>query len=199
MNINGLDYNTERKKLILSEYGREIQKMVEHAISLADKAERQRCANTIVKTMHRISPSIDNSSDADRKYWEQLAIIADFKLDIDYPYDISAAHNISEKPARLEYKHSNIPIRHYGAVVFELIEKLKTMPEGEEKERLVALTANRMKACLTEYGQGSDDEEKVAYDLYDFTEGNVRLNLDTFVFNTYRPSRQHTEKKRKRK
>ena len=91
MNIEGLDYNTTRKKLVLPEYGREIQKMVEYAIELPTKAERQECAESIVAVMDRMLPHNRSNIDYKQKLWDHLAIISDFKLDIDYPYDVSQA------------------------------------------------------------------------------------------------------------
>ena len=111
MNIKGLDYNTEREKLILPEYGREVQQMVDIAVNLPTKEERQRCAETIVRVMERMLPQNRNNADYKCKLWDHLAIISDFKLDIDYPYDVSKAKEISEKPKPLAYPMTKIKVR----------------------------------------------------------------------------------------
>ncbi len=199
MNIKGLDYNTQRNKLILPEYGREIQKMVDYALTLTDSSERQKCAEAIIAIMMRVAPQPATGEDASHKYWDHLAIMSDFKLDIEYPFDINQAHNMSEKPQPLQYPKEHNPVRHYGAMLFETFRKLEEMPDGEERNRLVEITANHMKNCLMEFGHGSADNEKVADDLARFTNGKIQLDLDTFKFANNAVSRQQQEKKKKRK
>lgn len=182
MNIEGLDYNTQREKLVLPEYGREIQNMVDYAVAIEDRGERQRCAETIVAIMKRMFPDGSNAEDQERKLWDHLAIMSDFKLDIDYPYDVTHAEQIAQKPEPMEYPMKKISVRHYGAMVFELFEKLKSMEPGEERDELMKLTANQMRRNLMQWSHGSSDEEKVASDLARFTDGKIQLDLDNFRF-----------------
>lgn len=182
MNIEGLDYNTQREKLVLPEYGREIQNMVDYAVAIEDRGERQRCAEAIVAIMKRMFPDGSNAEDQERKLWDHLAIMSDFKLDIDYPYDVTHAEQIAQKPEPMEYPMKRIPVRHYGAMVFELFDKLKTMEPGEERDELMKLTANQMRRNLMQWSHGSSDEEKVASDLARFTDGKIQLDLDNFRF-----------------
>lgn len=176
MDINGLDYNTLRKKLIMHEYGREVQNMIEHALTIEDREERQVCAETIIATMQRLCPQEGKKEDRMQKLWHHLAIISDFKLDIDYPIDISMAHNLQEKPCHIGYNKENIPIRHYGSNLFKVFEKLKTMPEGPERDSLVEMTTNQMKLLLMQWSHGSADNEKIASDLEYFTDGNIVID-----------------------
>lgn len=182
MNIEGLDYNTQREKLVLPEYGREIQNMVDYAVAIEDRGERQRCAEAIVAIMKRMFPDGSNAEDQERKLWDHLAIMSDFKLDIDYPYDVTHAEQIAQKPEPMEYPMKRIPVRHYGAMVFELFDKLKTMEPGEERDELMKLTANQMRRNLMQWSHGSSDEEKVASDLARFTDGKIQLDLNNFRF-----------------
>jgi len=182
MNIQGLDYNTQREKLVLPEYGREIQKMVNYCMTLPDRDERLRCAYAIIGTMEQMNPQLTQTDNYKQKLWDQLALISDFKLDIDWPVDISKAKVISEKPQPLKYETGRIPVRHYGKLVFELLEKLKAMEPGEERDQLTALTANQMKRDLVQWGHGLCDDEKVASDLANFTDGKIQLDLDHFKF-----------------
>lgn len=199
MNIKGLDYNTQRERLVLLEYGREIQLMVDHAIGLPTKAERQRCAETIITTMMRMSPYAKDSANFKQKLWDHLAIMSDFKLDIDYPFDVSQAHQLQAKPAPMKYPMSRIRVRHYGKLVMEACDKLKTMEPGRERDELVRLVANQMKRDLTQWSHGSNDNEKVASDLAQFTDGAIQLDLSTFVFNkVVRENDKPTPKKKKR-
>lgn len=182
MNIPGLDYNTKREKLILPEYGREIQKMVDYCMTLPDRDERLRCAKTIVDTMERMNPQVRQNDNYKQRLWDQLALISDFKLDIDWPVDVSQAHVIHEKPQPMKYPMSKIPVRHYGKMVFELLDKLKNMQPGPERDELMALTANQMKRDLTLWGHGLSDNEKVADDMARFTDGKMQLDLSNFRF-----------------
>ena len=197
MKISGLDYNTQREKLILPEYGREVQQMVDHCVSLPDRAERQRCAQSIVAIMERMMPPAYDAESHRHKLWDHLAIMSDFKLDIDYPYDVSQAQHITERPKPMPYPMKRIPVRHYGSMMFEIFEMLKTMPAGHEREELTRLAANQMKRDLMQWGHGSVDGEKVASDLAQFTDGRVQIDPDTFKFDKIdmRPN----EKKRRRK
>lgn len=182
MNIDGLDYNTQREKLVLPEYGREIQDMVAYCVTLPTKEERQDCAETIISIMDRMNQQNHGNADHIQKLWDHLALMADFKLDIDYPFDVSQAMKIASKPEPMAYPMSKIPVRHYGKMMFELFEKLKNMEEGDERTELIRVVANQMKRCLIQWGHGSSDDEKVASDLARFTDGKVQLDLDTFKF-----------------
>ncbi len=201
MNIKGLDYNTEREKLILPEYGREIQKMVDHAMSLPTKAERQRCAETIIAVMDRMLPHNRDNADYKRKLWDHLAIMSDFKLDIDYPFDISEAAKISTKPQPMAYPMNRIPVRHYGHLIFEMFEKLKNMEPGQERDALALTTALQMKRDLMQWSHGASSDEKVVSDIAHFTDGIIQLDiadLQNAKFNAPEQKMQ-TGKKGKRK
>ena len=199
MKMKGLDYNTQREELKLPEYGREIQKMVEHAISLPTKQERQRCAETIIDIMQRMSPQGRDSSDHKQKLWDHLAIMSGYQLDSDYPYDVSQALKIAGRPEPMPYPMQRIPVRHYGHMVFELFEKLKTMPAGAERDQLTRMTANQMQRDLHQWSHGSADHEKIASDLAHFTDGVIQLDLDKFEFEKINIKEASTEKRRKKR
>lgn len=197
MKIEGLDYNTQREKLVLPEYGREIQNMVDYALTLTDRAERQQCAETIVQTMSHMFPQSKESEDNQQKLWDHLAIMSKFKLDIDYPYDVSQAAKIYSKATPMKYPMKGIPVRHYGNMMFELFERLKKMEPGTERDELTRITANQMKRDLIQWGHGSSDDEKVAFDLERFTEGKIVLDLDNFKFDKI--DMRDLDKKRKKR
>ncbi len=202
MNIQGLDYNTQREKLVLPEYGREVQQMVDHAMSLEDRTQRQRCAETIIAIMDRMFPEHRAAADHERKLWDQLAIMSGFQLDIDYPFDVAQAASIAKKPAPMDYPMKKIPVRHYGMMVFDLFAKLKTMEPGRERDRLAGLTANQMRRDLLQWSHGSCDEEKVAADLARFTDGKIQLDLSTFKFehiSNHEPAPKNNNNNRRRK
>lgn len=199
MNIEGLDYNTQREKLVLPEYGREVQSMVDYAVALTNRADRQRCANAIVAIMKRMFPQPAETEGYERKLWDHLALMSDFKLDIDYPYDIEEARTIQSKPSPMPYPMKRIPVRHYGSMMFEIFEKLKELPDGHEREELIRLAANQMKRDLVLWGHGSSDNEKVASDIARYTDGKVQLDLGSFRFERFVPETRGTEKKQRRR
>ena len=199
MNIEGLDYNTQREKLALPEYGREIQRMVDHAKTLPDKKERQRCAQTIVAIMDRMFPQNRQNADYKHKLWDHLALMSNFELDIDWPYDIHQAADITTRPEPMPYPMKDIAVRHYGYMVCELFDKLKQMPPGKERDELARVTANQMKRNLMLWSHGSSDDEKVASDLARFTDGKIQLDLSTFKFEkvSMRDMEVRTKKKKR--
>lgn len=198
MNIEGLDYNTQREKLILPEYGREVQKMVDYAMTLKSKEERQRCAYSIISIMERMFPQSRENKDYKQKLWDHLALMSNFKLDIDYPIDINEAKKITTKPEPMSYPKGDNPIKHYGSMMFELFDRLKTMESGRERDELTRLVANQMKRNLMLWSHGSCDDEKIAADLARFTDGKIQLDLNAFKFNVG-SMKEPVEKKRKRK
>ena len=200
MNITGLDYNTKREKLLMPEYGREIQKMVDHALSLTDKAERTKCARTIVSLMESKVPQMRNNSDYEQTLWDHLYLMSGKQLDIDWPFNVGEAEKIHDKPQPLPLPQGKIRLRHYGKLVEELLAKLKDMPEGNERNELIRVTANQMKRDLMTWGHGSIDDEKVADDMARLTDGAVQLDLNAFKFDKVTPVvAEPTGKKRKKK
>ena len=182
MNIEGLDYNTQREKLLMPEYGREIQKMVDHAVSLPDKEERLKCAKSIIRLMESKNPQLHDSENYEQALWDHLYLMSHRQLDIDWPYDVSEAEKILSKPEPMAHPSEGTHMRHYGRLMEEVFERLKTMPEGEERDELVRLTANQMKRNLATWGHGSMDDEKVADDLARFTDGKIQIDLNNFRF-----------------
>ena len=131
MEIQGLDYNTQRKTLLMPEYGREIQKMVDHAVSLPTKEERMRCARTIIHQMEAKVPRIRENADYEQTLWDHLYLMSSKQLDIDWPYDVSDAEKIHLKPQPLPLPQNSIKLRHYGRLVEELTETLRRFREED--------------------------------------------------------------------
>ncbi len=182
MDIQGLDYNTKREQLLLPEYGREIQRMVDHAVSLPDKEERLKCAKTIVRLMETKVPQIRENSDYEQTLWDHLYLMSHKQLDIDWPFDVSEAEKFLSKPEAMRLPQGGIRLRHYGKLVCELLDRLKEMPEGEERDELIRLTANQMKRDLSLWGHSSTEDEKVADDMARLTDGAIQLDLSQFTF-----------------
>lgn len=177
MDIKGLDYNTHREKLLMPEYGREIQKMVDYAIGLPTKQERQSSAYEIIRMMETKVPDLRSNADFEQMLWDHLFMMSHKQLDIDWPFDVSEAEKIHNKPNTIPLPKDSIHLRHYGKLIEELFEKLKEMPAGEERDALVSYTAHQMKRNLLTWGHGSMSDEKVADDLARYTDGIIQLDL----------------------
>ena len=198
MNIKGLDYNTHREKLLMPEYGREIQKMVDYAIGLPTKQERQNCANEIIRMMETKVPELRSNADFEQMLWDHLFMMSHKQLDIDWPFDVSEAEKINNKPNAVPLPQESIRLRHYGKLIEELFEKLKEMPTGEERDVLVCYTANQMKRNLLTWGHGSMSDEKVADDLARYTDGVIQLDLSKVKLDKAAAAEEPKPKKKKK-
>ncbi len=175
-----LQYNTQLKKLLLPEYGRNVQQMVDHCLTIEDRAERTRCANTIINIMGNLFPHLRDVEDFKHKLWDHLAIMADFKLDIDYPYEIIKKENLYTRPDPIPYKSTPIRYLHYGKSLEEMIKKASEMPEGDERNYLISLLANHMKKSFLTWNKEVVDDEKIFKDLREYSQGKINLNQETF-------------------
>ena len=140
-----LTYNSQLKKLVLPEYGRNIQQMVDHCLTIEDRDERTHCAYTIVQNMANMFPQLRAETDYQHKLWDHLMIMSGFKLDVDFPFDdIIREESLDTKPDPITYELEPIQYRHYGKNIERMIERAATYPEGEERDALVMLLANHM-------------------------------------------------------
>lgn len=171
-----MKYNTQEQKLPMPEYGRGIQNMVDHALTIENREERQRCANTIVKIMGNMFPLMRELPDFKRKLWDHLAIMSDFKLDIDYPYEVIKPDTLVTPPERIPYSLGRIRYRHYGYVLEQLIKKAADYPEGEEKKQLLHLIAVLMRKNYITWNKDSVELQKIISDLKEYSGGKICLS-----------------------
>lgn len=172
----------------MPEYGRGVQNMVDHALTITDRAERQRCANTIIKIMGNMYPLLRDIPDFNHKLWDHLAIMSDFKLDIDYPYEVVKKANLNERPERIPYSNGHIRYRHYGLFLEQLIRKATDYPEGEEKQQLVHLIAVQMRKNFLAWNKDSVEIEKIIADVEDYSHGKIRLTPEDLEMTDVEPS-----------
>ena len=174
-----MDYNTKREKLIMPEYGRGIQQMVEHCKTIADRSQRMRCANTIIAAMSNMTEQADmDKEDFQKKLWNHLAAIAQYDLDIDYPVEIERIDSEAAPPERLHYPQHRIRQRNYGAIVENFTEHLATMEADLQRDQLALMVANHMKRDLANWSVDTMSDEKVVDDLAIYTDGKVQIDLD---------------------
>jgi hypothetical protein len=169
---------SKKTDLVLPEYGRNIQQMVSHALTIEDREERTHCARTIISIMGNLFPYLRDVNDFKHKLWDHLAIMSDFKLDIDYPYEVYKKEDLYTKPDRIPYKNSRIKYMHYGRTMEQMIDKAISFPEGEEKNQLILLIANHMKKCFLTWNKETVSDEKIFKDLHELSEGQLNLNQD---------------------
>lgn len=166
----------------MPEYGRAVQMMVDMAVRLESKSERQRCANTIVKIMSGIQPSQASKEDQEHRLWNHLARISHYQLDIDYPVRIVPQEDVQAHPEPLPYPMKAIKRRHYGYLVQQALDYAKTIDDGEKRRFVTESIANQMKQDLFVWNRDSMDDELVAQDIARLSEGMLQLDLDDFSF-----------------
>lgn len=197
MNYN---YNTQRDKLPMPEYGRSIQKMVDYALTIEDKTERQKCADSIITIMGNMYPALRDVPDFRNKLWDHLAFMSDYKLEIDYPCEITILKKGRQEPDRIEYSNGDIRFVHYGRIVPELIEKVSQMEEGPARNQLVRLVAVQMKKNLMTWNKEMVDDERIANDMYNLSRGRIQLREgDLNVTFAQAPPQQNQQKNGKKK
>lgn len=197
-----MQYNTQREQLVMPEYGRGIQMMVDLAVKIEDREERQRCAQTIVKIMSSLLPSTTSKEDEQHRLWNHLARISHYQLDIDYPVNIVPQEEVQAHPAPLPYPMKDIKRRHYGYLVEQTLEYAKTVEDEELRRALTESVANQMKQDLFIWNRDSMDNALVAQDIERYSDGKLNLNLDEFSFEPVGESPLQPSdggKKRKRK
>ena len=200
MEVNELEYNTRLERMPLPEYGRNIQRMVDYALTIEDREERTKCAYAIVKIMSNLFPKLREMADFKNKIWDHLAVMSDFKLDIDYPVEIVRPETLCLQPERVPYPTGRIKVRHYGHSVERLIEKAVEMEEGEEKARLVQLIANHMKKCYQIVNREVPEDEKIREDLRTLSDGRIDVPVEALHLVEWRePVKEKKGKQGRRK
>mgnify|MGYP000911239089 CR=1 FL=1 len=193
-----MEYNTQKKRMPLPEYGRSVQHMVDHALTIEDRSERQRCANTIIDIMGNMLPHLRDVPDFTHKLWDHLAIMSDFQLDIEYPYEIVEKDSLDSKPEPLSYPQSKIRYRHYGRVLTDLINKAAEYPEGDERDNLVALIANHMAKNFVAWNRDNIDDEKIAKDLAEMSKGKLKLTKEVLEIMEANANQQNNRQRHNR-
>jgi hypothetical protein len=169
------DYNTQRKKMKLPEYGRSLQKMVDYAMQIEDKDERNLAVKTIIDIMGTMYPYLRDINDFKHKLWDHIAIMSEFKLDIDYPYDPPKPETFLEKPQRVPYTQSDIRYRHYGKLMEQLIANTANMEDDNSaKTTNIEQLANQMKKSYLIWNKDAVEDEKILDDLKELSKGQLK-------------------------
>jgi hypothetical protein len=174
-----MQYNTSRNRLVIPEYGRNIQRLIEHAITLEDREERNKIARAIVAVMGHLNPQLRDITDFKHKLWDHLFIISEFKLDVDSPYDIPSELTYKVKPHPVPYPSRKIRYRHYGHIVDDMIRELKKMEDNENRDQLIINLANFMKMLYVNWNKDSVTDEVIFQQLHDMSNGELSVKQDT--------------------
>lgn len=176
-----LEYNSERPLLIIPEYGRHIQKLVDHCISLEDREERNTMAQAIIDVMGNLQPHLRDVPDFKHKLWDQLYIMSDFRLDADSPYEKPSEEELKAKPEPLAYPKSASKYKFYGNNIQTMIDTALSWDEGEMKEALVYTIANHMKKCFLNWNKDTVEDDVIFNHLYELSEGKIDLRDSTDI------------------
>lgn len=182
------DYNSTRSKLLLTEYGRNVQNMVKYIVALPTKEERNRYANVVIELMGFLNPHLRDVADFKHKLWDHLHIISDYKIDVDSPYPVPSPEAIHMKPEPLGYPNQRIRFKHYGKTIELMIAKAKSIEEPARKQHMVQAIANFMKMAYVQWNKDSVSDEIILNDLYDLSKGELKLedniNLNKVEYRT---------------
>ncbi|HET8885100.1 MAG TPA: DUF4290 domain-containing protein [Salinimicrobium sp.] len=173
--IQELEYNSERNKLIIPEYGRHLQKMVEYAISVEDDTKRNQVANSIIAVMGNLNPHLRDVPDFQHKLWDQLFIISDFKLDVDSPYPKPSKEMLQQRPEKMPYPQNFPKYRFYGNNIKRMIDVANSWEEGEKKEALIFNIANHMKKSYLNWNKDTVDDKAIFDHLKELSGGKIDL------------------------
>lgn len=170
------DYNTSRKNLVLPEYGRNIQQMVDQIMATTDRTKRNQMTQALISVMGNLNPHLRDIHDFKHKLWDHIAIMSDFKLDIDYPYDIPVPETFQAKPKIVDYPQSAIRYKHYGKILERMIQTACDMPDDDERRALIQIIANHMKKSYLTWNREAVDDQVIVNDFLVLSKGRLKLD-----------------------
>lgn len=175
MTIDDLEYNTEREHLIIPEYGRHMQKMIQYAKERPTKEERDKVAKAIISVMGNLQPHLRDVPDFQHKLWDQLFIMADFDLDAESPYPIPSREELYARPDALKYPQNHPKYRFYGNNIKTMIDVANTWDDGDLKEALIYTIANHMKKCFLNWNKDTVEDDVIFQHLRELSDGKIDL------------------------
>ena len=196
-----LPYNTDMEPVLLPEYGRHIQGLIDYCVGIPDREERTACAYAIADTMAGIFPDLVGENNDYSKIWDQLNIMSRFELDIDFPCEVITAEKMHPRPDKLPYTSSDMRFRHYGKNIEKMISIVAALEDGEEREVLISMLAHHMKKLMLQHNKEGVVDAKILRDLSLYSGGRIDLDPQTYLLHEFReaPQPQRNTKKKKRK
>ncbi len=173
--VFNLEYNSERPHLIIPEYGRHLQKLINQAVAVEDRVERNKMAKYIIQVMGNLNPHLRDVPDFQHKLWDQLFIMSDFKLDVDSPYPILSREVLQLKPDKLAYPQNFPKYRFYGNNIKYMIDVANKWDDGDLKSALVKVIANHMKKSYLSWNKDTVKDDVIFEHLYELSDGKINL------------------------
>ncbi|MCM1006084.1 MAG: DUF4290 domain-containing protein [Prevotella sp.] len=181
-----MDYNTDREKLVLPEYGRNVQNMVDYCLTIPDREERTLCAKAIVGVMRKLTPQQANTPEKEQKLWDHLNMMANFALDIDFPVEVLGKEELNPAPKPIPYSTNRIRWRHYGKNIEGMIQVVANLEDGEDKDMLISLIAHQMKKLQFVHNKEGVDDAKILRDLAIYSDGKIDLDPETYPLHEFK-------------
>lgn len=172
------EYNTQAEKLIISEYGRSFQNMVEHVIALPEKDKRTKMAEALISVMEILNPSVKEQADYKHKLWDHLHIVSDFKLDVDSPFPIPERDDFIKKPEKVPYPSQPIKFRFYGRNLQFMVNKAATLENPEMKSEFLSLLASFMSNSSRNWNNENLNNNQLAEHLKMMSNNKLEINPD---------------------
>ena len=196
-----MEYNTNREKIVISEYGRNIQMMIRHLLEIEDRKQRTEAAYFIVSVMAQMNPQVKESNDYMHKLWDHLYIISEYKLDVDGPYEKPTPEMQKKKPEHVGYQKNNIRYGHYGQYIYDVVKKVKEMEDGPKKQAILVNIANHMKRDYLNWNRDTVNDLLILDDLYKISGEEIALPMETKLTPTNeilnkQPQQQQQQKKK---
>ena len=174
--VSYLEYNSQRSHLIIPEYGRHLQKLIDQATAIEERDERNKAARYIISVMGSLNPHLRDVPDFQHKLWDQLFIMSDFNLDVDSPYPIPSKDILTQKPDRLSYPQNFPKYRFYGNNIKYMIDVANSWEDSELKNALVLVIANHMKKCYLSWNKDTVTDEVIFEHLMELSGGKLNLS-----------------------
>ena len=175
-----MQYNTQKAKLTMPEYGRNIHNMINHCVAIEDPEKRKICAYSVINVMGNMFPHLRDVNNFKHILWDHLAIMSDFKLDIEYPYEVIKKEELYSAPGKIEYSRPTMKYRHYGKIMERIIDIATKMEDGDKKMQLMKMIASQMKKSYVQWNKDVDDQ-KIFEDLSDLSGGKLKLTREDYV------------------
>lgn len=194
-----IPYNTDLKPITLPEFGRNIQKMVDYCMRIEDRDERTRCAYGVVEIMANLFPELVKDKTDYSQIWDQINIISNFQLDVDFPCEVITREKLNPKPYKIPYTAGPMRYRHYGKSIERMIEVVGDMEPGEDKDLLISMIAHHMKKLMLIHNKEGVDDAKILKDLREYSEGHIDLDPATYLLHEFKEATPVNQPKGKKK
>lgn len=177
-----MEYNSQREHLRISDYGRNVVKLIDYAKTIEDRAQRTKVAEAIVAVMGQVNPQSKDSAEYRHKLWDHLMMMADWQLDVDTPFPIERPEADQMRPHELHYKDNKMRYRHYGATLEKMIQQVAELPEGEERDVLAAQIAHTMKRSYLTWNSDTVEDSLIVEQMAEMSDNRLQPPAD-FQFN----------------